>query len=150
MASTASHSEKPEIGRVTTTAKVTNILDLNLVDAGRLPESDVRRVELELLVDSGETMVLLPVDVIEQLGLKELSRKRVMTSADGAERNVFSAVRLVIMDRDATLDVLEIPLGEPARLGRAPLAMLDLVPNPETNRLVGNPDHDGKYILDQL
>ena len=150
MASSAPQSENVDMGRVVTTAKITNLYDLLKVHEGLVADDTVRSIEVELLVDTGATMLSLPIIMIDQLGLTKTKEKRVMTASGEATRAIYDVVRLEIMDRDATIPVMEVPPGVPALLGYIPLELLDLVPNPKSQRLVGNPDHDGKYILDQL
>ena len=150
MTSSIPQSESAEMGRVMTTAKITNLYDLLKVNEGLVTDDTVRSIEVELLVDTGATMLSLPKKMIDQLGLTKTKKKRVITANGEATRSIYDVVRLEIMDRDATIPVMEVPPGVPALLGYVPLEMLDLVPNPKSQRLMGNPDHDGHYILDQL
>ena len=150
MASSTPASENAEMGRVMTTARITNLYDLLKVNEGLVDADDVRSIDVELLVDTGATLLSLPKDLIDRLGLNQIAEKRVTTAAGEVTRRVFGAVRVVIMDRDATIDVMEVPPGVPPLLGYVPLELLDLVPNPKSGRLEGNPAHNGEYILDQL
>ena len=150
MASSIPQSENAEVGRVMTTSKITNPYDLLKVEEGLLAADDVRSIEIELLVDTGATFLALPKDVIDRLGLKQVTEKRVTTAVGEVTRRVFGTVRVEIMDRDAAIDVMELPPGVPPLLGYVPLELLDLVPNPKSGRLEGNPAHDGEYILDLL
>ena len=64
---TTTESE-PEVGRVTTHAKIENIGDLFEVAKGRLKPEDVRTVEVDdALVDTGCTVMGLPTRFINQL-----------------------------------------------------------------------------------
>jgi hypothetical protein len=54
------------------------------------------------------------------------------------------------MDREADLNVMELPSGTPPLLGYLPLEALDLYPNPNERKLEGNPKYDGKMMMDLL
>ena len=138
------------MGRVMTKAKITNLFDDMKEREGLMAPDDVLSVEIELLVDTGATCLSLPRNIIDELGLTKTSEKTVITANGQVTRSMYDAVRLVIMDRDATIPVMDVPPDVPPLLGYIPLEMLDLVPNPKSQRLEGNPDHDGEYILDQL
>jgi hypothetical protein len=61
---------------------------------------------------------------------------------------VYDPVRLTIMDRDCTVDVMEVPDGFPALVGQIPLGFLDFVVDPRSPRLIGNPAHGGEHIIE--
>jgi hypothetical protein len=50
---------------------------------------------------------------------------------------------LTIEDRDCVTEVVELPDEGMPVVGRIPLALLDLVIDPEGQRLIGNPAHGG-------
>ncbi len=95
-------------------------------------------------------MICLPPDLIEALGLYAMHTRRVITGNGEMSRRVYSPVRITIEDRDATLDVMELPPDTPPLLGYLPLEALDLYPNPVKHCLEGNPNYDGKMVIDLL
>lgn len=46
------------------------------------------------------------------------------------------------------MEVVPIAEGERVRIGRIALTLMDWVVDPDTNRLMGNPAHGGKWILE--
>jgi predicted aspartyl protease len=136
--------ETEPMGRVLTEAKVENLGDLLEVDRGqRAPEAVRRLLVSDALVDTGATTLSLPSHLIQQLGLKKRYEKPVRTAAGLQTASVYDAVRLTIMDRDCTVDVMEEPDSIPVLIGQVPLEVLDLVVDPKGRRLIGNPAHDG-------
>ena len=59
---------------------------------------------------------------------------------------MYSAVRLTIQGRQCVLDVIEVPDSVPVLIGQIPLEHLDLVINPSSGKLTGNPAHGGELI----
>lgn len=45
---------------------------------------------------------------------------------------------------------MEVPDGVPALIGQIPLEQLDFVVDPQGRQLIGNPAHDGEYILEMF
>jgi predicted aspartyl protease len=141
--------EVEPVGRVRTRVRVENLEDLFAARNGTIGDGQVRRIEImEALVDTGSTMFSLPTRYIEQLGLKK-SRERTVTTTNGIRTaGVYDAVRLTIMGRDCTVDVMEVPDNVPALVGQIPLEVLDLVVNPLAGTLTGNPAHGGEHVLE--
>ena len=65
-----------------TRIELKNSFDLQKVREGGLTESEVRSVAVEALVDTGATMLVLPADVVERLGVP-VSSWRNLRYADG-------------------------------------------------------------------
>lgn len=127
-----------------------NTMDAGAAQAGKLPKTKIRQVEVGLLVDTGAAMLCLTREVIEKLGLHKLHDRTVITGNGLAKRAVYEPVRIQILDREADLNVMEIPAGTPMLLGYLPLEVLDLYPNPKKRVLEGNPEYDGKMVTDLL
>jgi clan AA aspartic protease len=143
--------EDESVGRVTTRIRVENLEDLLAVRSGTLANDQVRRVEImEALVDTGSTMLALPKRYVELLGLKKMRDRNVVTSSGVKTAEVFDAVRLTIMGRDCTVEVMQVPDVVPALVGQVPLEVLDLVVNPIAGTLTGNPAHGGEHVLELL
>ena len=129
------------MGLVMIIIKVSNITDMEIAQRGLMPSESVRSAEIEATVDTGATMLALPEDAVQQLGVPEKGRQRVRY-ADGrtAELSRVMGVHLEIMGRDMTCDALVLPAGSRALLGVIPLEGLDLVVDPKTQTLRPNPE----------
>jgi predicted aspartyl protease len=144
-------TESVFMGRVVTRIIVENVRDALDAYEGKLAQDQVRRITVDrALVDTGASTLSLPSSMIRQLGLTRLKSKRVMTSQGPKETDTYSAVRLCIQDRDCTVDVVEIPDGVPALVGQVPLELMDYVVDPVNQRIVGNPEHNGEWMLELL
>jgi predicted aspartyl protease len=139
------------MGRVLVTALIENLSDLFLAEKGTIPPEQVRRVEVQdALVDTGAWTLSLPKRLIEQLGLKYLSTRDMRTAAGVKRTDIYGTVRLTIMGRDFATDVTEVSDDCPVLIGQIPLEALDFVVDPKAQRLIGNPAHGGKWILDMF
>lgn len=143
--------ENDTTGRVLTEATIEHLEDLWDVKCGRLPPDQVRRVTVsDALVDTGATTLALPARLIRQLGLSKRYRKRATSSTGIGDVDVYEAVRLTIQGREMSVDPMEVPDDVPVLIGQIPLEFLDLVPDPRSRRLIGNPAHGGEHILELL
>jgi predicted aspartyl protease len=114
-----------------------------------LGPDQVRRIIVkDALVDIGATTLALPTRLIQQLGLSKVTEKRVTSSKGSHQVAIYDAVRVTILDRFCTVDVMEVPDDVPVLVGQIPLEMLDLVVDPQGGRLIGNPAHGGEHVLE--
>jgi len=139
------------MGRVTTTAKIENIEDLYEVDKGRLTPEGVRSVEVaDALVDTGATMLSMPNRLIQELGLRRFRTRQARTPPGVMEFDVYGTVQLTIQGRDCRVDVAAVADDCPVMIGQVPLELLDFVVDPVGQRLIGNPEHGGKQMIEMF
>ena len=137
------------MGRVRTEVMVENMGDLWAVKSGIHTPDQVRRLIVkDALVDTGATTLALPTRLIQQLGLSKVTEKRVTSSKESQQVAIYDAVRVTIMDRFCTVDVMEVPDDVPVLVGQIPLEMLDQVVDPQGGRSIGNPAHGGEHVLE--
>ena len=137
------------MGRVTTEAVICNLKDLYEAKSGRMTCEQVRRVVVkDALVDTGTTTLALPPSVIAQLGLTKQFEKRIITASGQATTGVYETVRMEIMGREATIDPMEVPEGDPVLIGQMSLGAMDWVVDLTARKLVGNPAHGGEHIIE--
>ena len=141
--------ETTTMGRVLTEASIENLKDLWATECGLLPPEQARQIKVtDALVDTGATLLSLPTRLIQQLGLKQTSSKRVTSSIGLAEAGVYEAVRLTIQGRTCTMDVMEVPDTVPVLIGQIPLEHLDFVVDLRNHTLIGNPAHGGEHVYE--
>jgi predicted aspartyl protease len=141
---------KESMGKIIQRTHLINTVDAGAAMAGKLPKHKVRTLEVDLLLDTGAAMLCLTPKLIETLGLRKLHERDVITGNGLVKRAVFEPVRIQIFDREADVNVMEVPTGTPPLLGYLPLEALDLYPNPKKRILEGNPQYDGKMVTDLL
>jgi clan AA aspartic protease len=141
--------ETQTMGRVVVKAKIESLRDLFEADQGRLKRDDVRTIEVDdALVDTGATMLSMPKSLIKKLGLKKFTSRRMRTAKGSAMCHIYDSVQLTIQGRDCRIDVAQVPEGCPVLIGQVALELLDFVVDPKRQRLIGNPEHGGRFMLD--
>ena len=137
------------MGKVTVAARIENLQDIHLADGGALPAGQIRAVDVtDALVDTGATLLSLPRWLVQQLGLKRTRTRTARTAAGIVQFSIYDAVRLTVQGRDCIIEVAEIPDDCPVLIGQVPLEMLDFVVDTAGQKLIGNPDHGGKQMID--
>ena len=139
------------MGRVMTRVKIANSTDVENVGRGLMTPNEVRRVEIDALVDTGATMLALPEDVVRQLGAPSLGIRKVR-DARGIVIEVewVGNLRIEILGREMTTDALVLPAGATPLIGQIPLEALDLVVDPKSRELRVNPESPDVPLLDLM
>jgi predicted aspartyl protease len=137
------------MGEVYTEAKLENLADIFAVKSGQLSAECIRTIiVLQALVDTGATLLTLPISMILQLGLTRFETRKMKTTNGDREAGIYGAVRLTIQGRSCILDVAEAPDNIPVLIGQIPLEHLDFLIDPRKQILVGNPDHGGEHCYE--
>ncbi len=129
------------MGRVTTSATITNHIDEILAERGFISGNEVRQIILpDILVDTGTNQLCLPADIIDRLGLPLAGTIEVKTAIGSRSLRVFRDATLAIENRELQLTCWELPTGEDPLLGFLPLEALGLEPDLDRQRLRLLPD----------
>jgi len=136
------------MGRTKAILRVRNAYDVERAAQGLMPQSEVRTVEVEAVVDTGATLVCLPRPEIEKLGLRFRRNVPVRTANGRAVRRTFGGAEAELLGRSFPMDVMENDEETPPLVGCFLLEVLDLVVDPKAERVTTNPEHDGKWVVD--
>jgi clan AA aspartic protease len=130
---------------------LTNSYDEEDVTRGHRKTADVRSTEIEALVDTGATMMVLPADAVSRLGLLPAGYRKVRY-ADGrvAEVPWVSGIRITILGRETVINALVEAAGTTPLIGQIPLEELDLLVDPKSRELRVNPASPDAPLLDLL
>jgi len=137
------------MGQVMTKLTLWNNTDLDMAERGLMPREAVRKVEIEALVDTGASTLVLPHDVVDALGLPIVDNLPVRL-ADGNRYTwpVAGSLRLSILDREMQCDAYVAPAGATALIGQIPLERLDLIVDPKSQEVrVKFPDGPHLYVM---
>jgi clan AA aspartic protease len=120
--------ERFEMGKVVEKVKLTNLFDT------------VRSVEVEAVIDTGATMMVLPQDIVNELGLRKIREVKARYANNRTElKSVYGVATIEIKGRAGNFDVLAEAEGSQPLIGQVVLEVLDLVVDPRTRRLIPNP-----------
>ncbi|HMC94438.1 MAG TPA: aspartyl protease family protein [Polyangia bacterium] len=133
------------------TIKLTNSYDEEYVARGDLAADKVRATEIEALVDTSATMMVLPADAVSRLGLLPAGYRKVRY-ADGRTAEVpwVSGVGITILGRTTVTNALVEAAGTTPLIGQIPLEELDLLVDPKSRELRVNPASPDAPLLDIL
>ena len=116
------------VGKVTELIRVTNLL------------AEDKSLEVAAVVDTGATMLVLPQNLVDQLGLKRIREVKVKYANNHVEsKSIYSAVTIEIKGRTGTFDALAEAEGSQPLIGQVVLEILDLVVDSRTRTLTPNP-----------
>jgi len=135
-------SKKTEpMGEVKVEAELENAVDQELLRLGYIKAEQVRSAKVHMLVDSGAVMLVLPQDLVEVLGLREVG-KAIVTYADERkeERPIAGVVTVRIENRTTSLNCIVGPPNSEPLLGQVVLETLDLLVDCTQQKLVPRPE----------
>jgi clan AA aspartic protease len=137
------------MGAVMEKIRLTNWLDAERARLGEIDASAVRSLEVDALVDTGATTLILPADVADRLGLTVMEKAWATLADDSLvpTRRV-GGIRLEILGRDMLTTAYVLPAGTMPLIGQIPLEELDLIIEPRTHVLRLNPKHPNGRIID--
>ena len=137
------------MGEVKTKIKLTNFGDVRVYERNLIKKEEIRKTEVEMLVDTGATMLTISEDVAQKIGIKK--EKEIFVSlADESIHKHFKGrgILVEIGDRDCVTDCVILERGTKSLLGQIPLEEMDLVVDCRNNKLIPNPkSYKGKVTV---
>ena len=129
------------MGEVIVELQLENAIDRGMFRRKKMKEKDVRKLKAKAVADSGAVMLMLPQDLVEELGLETL-RKIVVSYADQRteERGVAGPVTVKIGKREAIVECIVGPPASEILLGQVPLEVMDLLVDCTQRQLIPRPE----------
>ena len=133
------------MGEVRAKVRLLNASDDALARRGQIPSSQVRSYEADAMVDTGAVRTVIPVHVLQQLGLQTRGQ-RVVEYADGRKEpvGISEGIIVEVLGRDTMEEALV--LGDEVLIGQTVLEKLDLLPDCANRRLIPNPAHPDQPV----
>lgn len=134
------------MGEVRVQVKLTNAGDVTLVRRGLLTSDKVRTYTADALIDTGAVSSVIPIHIVQQLGLELVGKARA-EYANGMQEEVemTEPVSFEIKTRQATEEALV--LGDEVLIGQTILERMDLLVDCANRRVIGNPAHPDQPVL---
>lgn len=136
------------MGRTSERVKVRNYGDIVKAAEGLIKKEAIREVEVSAIADTGASYLCLPPKVIEELGLLYSHTILVSTANGETKRRIFRGAEITILNRSVQMEVMENDQATPPLIGFLILEALDFVVDPKTQRIIPNPAHEGKWIVE--
>jgi len=136
------------VGEIVVEIELENAEDRYLAQTRVRAARDVRRETIRAIADRGVTMLMLPKDVVERLGVSEGDRVSTV-SVDGrrGEAAVAGPLTIRIGDRETGTECIVLPEGAEAVVGLVVLNVLDLHPDPVSQTLGPRPESPDRPLL---
>ncbi|MEI6185439.1 MAG: aspartyl protease family protein [Bacteroidota bacterium] len=116
--------------------------DLALVRRHIIGEEEIKRMHLNLLVDTGSYMLCINESIQEQLQFPVVEkRKAQLANSNIVELDVVSNVELKFKNRRTICNAMGLPGDSEPLLGAIPLEDMDVLIHPTRQELIVNPEH---------
>lgn len=130
------------MGLVYADVELINAEDIGLARRNIIADEDIKRMNINILVDSGAYMMAVNDTIQEQLNLPFIEkRKAQMASGDVVEYDVVGPVMVKFANRTATCNAFVLPGDSEPLLGAIPMEEMDVLIHPQRQELIVNPDH---------
>jgi len=130
------------MGMVYADIELINEDDLALVRRNMLDKDEVKRMRLEMLVDSGAYMMAVNETIQEQLDLPFIEKRKVqMANSSVVEYDVVGPVKVKFKNRTAICNAFVLPGDSEPLLGAIPKEEMDVLIHPQRQELIVNPEH---------
>ncbi len=134
------------MGAVKVSVKLSNAIDLGMFHRGLIEREKVRTVTVDAVVDTGAVRSCMPVDLMQQLGLRAARQINAQMANGHIEAiEMTEGVDMEILDRLVTEAFLV--LGDEVLIGRTALNANDLFVDCNQRKVVPNPDHPNSAVI---
>jgi clan AA aspartic protease len=130
------------MGLVYADIELINAYDLEQARRHIIGEDEVKRMPLNILIDTGSYMLAINESIQEQLQLPIVEKRKVqLANSHIQEFDVVSQVELRFKNRRALCNAIVLPGDSEPLLGAIPLEEMDVLIHPLRQELIVNPDH---------
>ena len=132
---------KKETGNVYVELELENYADRVLAKRGYLDQEAVRAQKVKVLADTGSTMLVLPEDLVDALGLERQGKVVAIYADERKEERDTAGVNTVrVAGRSMETRCVVGPPGSEPLLGQIVLEELDLLVDSKERKLVPKPE----------
>ncbi|MHC5598402.1 MAG: clan AA aspartic protease [Nostoc sp.] len=142
----SNNASNNSMGAVRIKVKLTNAIDEALVNRGMLNPNMLRVCETEALVDTGAVRTVLPILIVEQLGLR-IRGQQIAEYANGMQESIGVTEPVIIELEGRETTEATLVTGNTVLIGQTVLETLDLLVDCKNQRLVPNPEHPNYPVL---
>lgn len=130
------------MGLVYAQIELINNEDIVLAKRNIIDPDDIKRITVEMLVDTGSYYMCINETVKEQLDLPVLEkRKGQLANGQIVELDVVGPIEVKFKNRRCHVDALVLPGDSEMLLGVIPMEDMDVLIHPLRQELIVNPDH---------
>jgi clan AA aspartic protease len=116
--------------------------DLEMSKRHIIGEEEVRKMTINMVVDSGSYMMAINETIKEQLGLLFIEkRKSIMADGSVVEHDVVGPIIVKFANRTAVCNAVVLQGDNEPLLGAIPMEEMDVIIHPRRQELLVNPEH---------
>ena len=136
------------MGLVYADIEIINGTELEMARRGFIDKEEVKRMYLNILVDTGSNMLAINENIQEILQFPIVeSRRAQLANGEVIECKVVSGVELRFKNRTSYCSAMVLPGDSEPLLGAIPLEEMDVIINPSRQELMVNPEHPDMAVL---
>ena len=130
------------MGLVYAYIELINADDMALVRRSMMDKDEVKRMHINMLVDSGAYMMAINESIKEQLQLPFIEkRKSIMADGSIVEHSVVGPIVVKFQNRQAVCNAVVLQGSNEPLLGAIPMEELDVIIHPKRQEMIVHPDH---------
>jgi clan AA aspartic protease len=130
------------MGLVYADIEIINGFDLELSRRHMIGEEEVKRIHVNMLVDTGSIMLAINESIQEQLQFPVVEkRKGQLANEHIIACDVVSGVELRFKNRQTSCRAMVLPGDSEPLLGAIPMEDMDVLVHPQRQELIVHPDH---------
>jgi len=130
------------MGLVYADIELINAGDLEMVRQKFMDPDEVKRIHVNMLVDTGSVYMFINENIQEQLQLAVLEkRKGQLANGHIVEYDVVGPLEVKFKNRRCTVNAMVLPGDNQPLLGAIPLEDMDVLIHPYRQELIVNPEH---------
>lgn len=130
------------MGLVYAEIELINADDIALAKRNIIGEDEIKRIRLNMLVNSGAYMMAINETIQQQLDLPFVEKRKVqLASGEVTEYDVAGPVRVHFANRTAICHAFVLPGDTEPLLGVIPMEEMDVLIHPQRQELIVNPEH---------
>ncbi len=119
-----------------------NADDIALAKRHLIGEEEIKKMTVNMAVDSGAYMMAINETIQAQLGLSFIEkRKAIMADGSVNEYDVVGPIQVKFANRTATCSAMVLQGDNEPLLGAIPMEEMDVIIHPRRQELLVNPDH---------
>ena len=126
------------MGHVNTQITLKNVKDVFKAKEGNLPEDKIRQATIDVMVDTGASMLVIDEKILQQIGAGIMEESEITLANDAKEKcKVTDPLVIKWEDRSIVMPALVIENSPDFLLGVLPLEGMDLIVDTVNQKLIG-------------
>jgi clan AA aspartic protease len=130
------------VGLIYANIELINAIDLGMSKSSIIGIDEIKRLNVNMLVDTGSEYMCINETIQQQLDLPFLEkRKGVLADGSVVEYDVVGPIEVRFENRRCSVDAMVIPGNNEPLLGAIPMEDMDVLIHPHKRQLMVNPEH---------